>query len=73
MKDRHIREIFQRDDGKPIGGVVTTSAAVLSEIPGAQFMDANSKPISLSELMRTLPQETEPAAVAASKPITLSV
>ncbi len=70
IKDRRIREIFQRDDGKPIGGVVTTSASVLSEIAGAQFMDANSKPISLSELMGTKQQNGESVV---PKPLTLSV
>lgn len=74
IKDRRIREIFQRDDGKPIGGVVTSSAQVLSEIQGAQFMDANSKPISLSELMRAVPQEPEAATSSSdAKAITLSV
>ena len=51
IKDRRIREIFQKDDGMPVGGVVTSSAMVLSEISNVQFMDANSKPIPMSEFM----------------------
>lgn len=62
IKDRRMREIFQKDDGLPVGGVVTSGAQVLSEIPSVQFMDANSKPISLGEFMG-----------ASAKPVTLSV
>ncbi len=51
IKDKRMREIFQRDDGKPIGGIVTTSAQVLSEVSGLTLLDANSKPITLNELI----------------------
>jgi glycosyltransferase involved in cell wall biosynthesis len=75
IKDRRIREIFQRDDGKPIGGVVTSGAEVLSQVQGLKVVDSNSNMITLEQLLGQGAPGPVPAPVQAqdAKPITLAV
>ena len=79
IKDKRIREIFQKDDGKPIGGVVTSGAEVLSQVQGMKFLDANSNPISLNQIfgkdlsMSNISNQSSAPPTQDVKPLTLSV
>lgn len=71
IRNRTIRDIFIRDDGGPIGGVIS-SEQVLSDIPGATFMDSTGRTISLAELMKISGGQAQIRVEGQDTPVRLS-